>query len=233
MLALRQFHNFYQAVVRRNTTQHQTVFCQNITVFVVKFITVAMTFVYQRLSVSLIRQRTGVNLAGIQTQPHGAALIFNIHLVRHQVDDRRNLRPELAAVGILHAADIPGEFDNGALHTQADAEERNLMFPGIANGRNLAFNAPVSETAGNQNAVHACKDFVQICARSFDFLRVHPADIQLRFIVQRRVFQRFRNTDVGVLQFHIFAGHRNGHFPVVMLQDTGHHIMPAGHILRF
>ena len=169
MLALRQFHNFYQAVVRRNTTQHQTVFCQNFTVLVVKFITVTVAFINQRLSVSLIRQRTGVNLAGIQAQPHGAALIFNIHLVRHQVDDRRNLRLELAAVGILHAADIAGEFDNGALHAQADAKERNLMFPGIANGRNLAFDAPVSETAGNQNTVHPFEDFVQICTGGLDF----------------------------------------------------------------
>ncbi len=63
------------------------------------------------------------------------------------------------------------------------------MLPGIPYGRNLALDAPVSKTAGYQNTFHAFEHFVQICARGFDFLRIHPSDIQLRFIVQGRVFQ--------------------------------------------
>ena len=47
------------------------------------------------------------------------------------------------------------------------------------------------------------------------------------------MLQGFRNADIRVLELHIFTGHRNGHLPVIMLQDSGHHIMPAGHILRF
>ena len=48
-----------------------------------------------------------------------------------------------------------------------------------------------------------------------------------------RVLQRFRDTDISILQLHIFSGYRNSYFPVIMLHNTGYHLMPAGHILFF
>ena len=126
-----QFHDFHQTVVRGNTAQQQTVLGQHIPVLIVELVTVAVTFINQRLVIGFFRQGVRINLAGIKTQPHGSALVLNIHLIRHQVDDCGYVRLELTAVGVLQTADIPGKLNDGALHTQADAEKGNLVFTGI------------------------------------------------------------------------------------------------------
>ena len=159
MFALGQFHDFHQTVIRGNTAQHQPVLRQHVPVFIIEFVTVAVTFIYKRLAISLIRQGIGINFAGIQAQPHGTALVLYIHLIRHQVDNCRNIRLKLAAVGVLQSADIARKLNDGALHTEADAKERNLMLPGIPHGRDFSLDAPVSETARYQNTVHPFEDF--------------------------------------------------------------------------
>ena len=45
-------------------------------------------------------------------------------------------------------------FDGGALHAEANAEERDFFLARIGDGVNHALDAAFAETAGNQNPVH-------------------------------------------------------------------------------
>ena len=51
-------------------------------------------------------------------------------------------------------AHIPRIFDRGALHAQANAEKRNLVFARVLNGVNHALDSALAEAARNQNAVN-------------------------------------------------------------------------------
>ena len=77
---------------------------------------------------------------------------------RKFVDDAmRSLRIELGGVGVFQAAHVAGVLDGGALHAEADAEERNLVFARVLNGVDHALDAALAESAGNQNAVVAAQ----------------------------------------------------------------------------
>ena len=60
---------------------------------------------------------------------------------------------ELRRIGVFPAEDIARVFDYRALHAEADAEERYLVFSGVFDCGNLAFYAARSESSGNENAV--------------------------------------------------------------------------------
>ena len=73
------------------------------------------------------------------------------------------IRVHFGAVGIGEAQHIASELDHGALHAQTDAQERDLLFPGIFDGRDLAFDAAVAETGSDQDATEAAQ---LLCRRS-------------------------------------------------------------------
>src|SRR5699024_4110290 len=80
--------------------------------------------------------------AVIQPQPHRASFGFNIFLVRHQSYNRIfGLFIKFSAVGFRPAAFIASEFNNRALHAQANTEKGNIIFSGVGNSRKLAANA--------------------------------------------------------------------------------------------
>ena len=56
------------------------------------------------------------------------------------------------------SGDVAGVFDRGALHAEADAEERHLVFARVLNGVDHALNAALAEAAGNQDAVDSRAD---------------------------------------------------------------------------
>ena len=62
---------------------------------------------------------------------------------------------ELAAVGIVGAKRHPAELDHRALQAQAQAEERDLLLAGPANGADLALDPAVAEAAGHEHAGNA------------------------------------------------------------------------------
>src|SRR3989338_11545353 len=58
---------------------------------------------------------------------------------------------KLRGIGPLYLEAIPGEFNCRALHPQANAKKRQIVFPGILNGLTFSFYAPVTESSGNQH----------------------------------------------------------------------------------
>jgi hypothetical protein len=56
---------------------------------------------------------------------------------------------ELAGVGLFQATDIARKLNACRLHTEADPEIRHLVFSGILNAFQHAFDAALAESAGN------------------------------------------------------------------------------------
>ncbi len=59
---------------------------------------------------------------------------------------------ELASVD---AGQVAGRLDDHALHAEADAEQRDLVLPGVPDRADLALDAAHAEPAGDQHAVDA------------------------------------------------------------------------------
>jgi hypothetical protein len=57
---------------------------------------------------------------------------------------------ELGAVGIFESEHVPAEFDGRQLHSQADAEIRNLVLARETHRGDLALDAALAEAAGNR-----------------------------------------------------------------------------------
>ena len=54
---------------------------------------------------------------------------------------------------ILQTCYVAGIFDDGKLHAEAEAEERDLMLTRIADGFDLSFDAAVAEAARYEDAI--------------------------------------------------------------------------------
>ena len=134
-----------------------------------------------------------------------------------------------ALLASVQSGNIPREFDRGALHAQAEAEERDLVFPCIPNRGDFAFNPACAESAGNQNAIGFAQD--ALGALPFDFFRLDPVNIHARFMVDAAMHQRFRQTLVAFLQAGIFADQRDGDFMLGMF-DLLHHRIPFAKVRR-
>src|SRR5215470_655288 len=65
----------------------------------------------------------------------------------------RRLRIELRAVCLLQAGGIARIFNGGTLHSQANAEERNLVIAGELDRMNHALNPTLPEASRNQDPV--------------------------------------------------------------------------------
>ena len=62
---------------------------------------------------------------------------------------------EFGAVGVRETADVAGELDDGDLKAETDAEERQIVLPGPANGLHHATDSPLTEAARYQQPVVA------------------------------------------------------------------------------
>src|SRR5437868_5700036 len=64
---------------------------------------------------------------------------------------------DFSGVGVLKPNDVAGKFDHGALQTEADAEKWDAALAGVTDGLDLARNAAVAKTAGDQQAIDAAQ----------------------------------------------------------------------------
>ena len=105
----------------------------------------------------------GRERGGIGAEAHGAAEIaafgaaFDFVAARpfgEQADDGICAGAEFGGAGVSQVGQVAGAFDDGHLHAEADAEERDAAFAGEAYGGDLAFRAAFAEAAGDEDAVH-------------------------------------------------------------------------------
>ena len=60
---------------------------------------------------------------------------------------------------------MAGKFDDGDLHTKADAQIGDVMLPGILGRQDHPLNAPVTEAAGHQYAAAPAERFREVFRR--------------------------------------------------------------------
>ena len=145
-----QFHDFHQLAAGTGAGNVQAVGGELLAVLIVELVAMPMPFVDLRDCRRLVGSAAFDEFGGIRTKPHGAALVHNGNTVR-RASRRRDaaIAVELGAVGVLESDDVAGEFNDGTLQAQTDAEEGNAALAGIANGFDLARRAAIVETAGN------------------------------------------------------------------------------------
>src|SRR5690606_12115196 len=121
-------------------------------------------------------------------------------LLGQQVDHReQGLRIELGRIGAFHAGYRTGELDHRYLHAETDAEVRDLVLPRISGRFDLAFDAALSETAGDQDPVNAFEQ------RRVEVLRVDQVTLDLHPVVDRAVFERFHHRLVRIGELDVLA----------------------------
>ena len=100
------------------------------------------------------------------------------------------------------SGDVAGEFDDGQLHAEADAEVRHLVLAGIADGGDLAFGTAPAETAGDQDGIDTLE---HAAALLLDVFRIDIDDIDLAARVDAGVLERLDQRLVGFGQVDVLA----------------------------
>ena len=136
---------------------------------------------------------------------------------------------ELGGVGAGHVADVAGELGDGALHAQADAEERHAVLAAVADGLDLALDAAVAEAAGHEDAVGAAEPLGDRLRR--ELLGVDPEQVELAAVEDGRVLERLPHGQVGVVQLHVLAHEGDGHRLVAGV-DVLDERLPLGQVGR-
>ena len=224
---VRQLDDFYQAAVWGQARQPHTAHLHLRPEIVVELVAVAVALgdlcrAIQLPAAGALRQH-----AGVAAQPHGAALGGDIHLVRHQVDDRVGGGGKFGGAGVCPAQHVAGELDHRHLHPQADAEVGNAAFPGVPHGRDHALDAPVAEAAGHQDAAAARQPLRRTGLRQG--LRVHPPDVYYRVVGGARMVQGLHHGEVGVVELGVLAHQGDGH-PLAGVLLPLHHGAPLPQI---
>ena len=152
---IRDLYHLYNVVIRRSAGEDHAPIQQVRAIIIVHLIAVAVALIDHRGAVQAIGLGLRIQGAGVLTQAHGAAHVRYILLLRQNVDHRvGGGRVDLCRVGVCHAQHIPGKFNNGNLHTQADPQVGYSVGAGVAAGVDFAFYAAGAKAAGYQNAVH-------------------------------------------------------------------------------
>src|SRR5712691_8592084 len=107
-----------------------------------------------RLSVRASRDRAGLEDARVAPEPHRAALVADVALLRQEVDHRvRREGVELGRVRVVRAESGARELDDHALHSHAEAECGDAPFAPETRRLHFALDATVSEAAWDDDAV--------------------------------------------------------------------------------
>ena len=198
-----QFHDLNQLAVRGRARDLETGPLQRFASFgiAVQLITMTMALGNQnpgRLGMSGAvqpgRQRIRFHYARIGSETHRAALLRNMFLLGHKIDDRMRRRfVELRRIRILPSHDVAREFNGRTLHSETYPEERYAAFARIPDCRDLAAHATAAEPARNENAVNALEELFRprflIRLKLFGLyaLDMHLAAVRHTGMVQRLV----------------------------------------------
>src|SRR6266566_5218726 len=135
-----------EATVRALAAKQHACRLERLAVAVVYFEAVAVALVDDLGAVHRGRLRARGQSGRIQAETHRPALVLELALIRHEVDDGvLGEHVELCRVGVLRAGHLAGELDDGALETEAQAEIRDLVVAGEMGGEDLAFDAAMTE----------------------------------------------------------------------------------------
>src|SRR5579872_5485466 len=147
-------YHLHVGAVRGRTRDAQPGGGQRPFILAVELVAVAVALADFELPIHFVRQRARLNFAGPGAQAHGAAQFLHAAQLAQLINDAVGRGGvEFAGVGVLQPANVARVLDACGLHTQADAEIRHLLFPGIADAVQHSGNAALPEAARHQDAV--------------------------------------------------------------------------------
>ena len=183
-------------------------------------------------SVRLGDDRIGFQDRGVGTQAHRSAQIRLTgdcpHLIGHGRDHRaRGVGIELGRVGVGQTRRA-GRLDHHALQPQTQAQHRDTPLAGVADGAELALDAPDAETAGDQHAVDIAERGLRT-GLGLAVVRRHPLDVDLRAVPESSGAQRLGDRQIRVGQIDVLA-HQGDSYGFAGLVDALQQIAPLGPI---
>src|ERR1700686_1155688 len=154
MRMVRQFNHLHISAVRSRTGDAQARSSQRSLVFAIEFVTVPVAFADLSLPVNLMRQCPRLDLARPRAQTHGSTKFLDTAQLTQLINNpMRGRWIELAGIGFCQSANIARKFNARGLHSQADAEVRNLLFTRITNRLQHSFTSTLAEYTGDENSV--------------------------------------------------------------------------------
>ena len=136
---------------------------------------------------------------------------------------------KLRRVRTFQSDRVPGKFNTGDLHAEAQAEIRHVVFARVLSGQHFTFHAAFTKAAGHQNAVHLCQ--VHRGAVTFDVLGIHADNFDGTIVSAAGVGDCLIDAFVGVLQMDVLANHANPN-AVRRLDDAFNDGLPFAHVGR-
>ena len=150
-----QLDQFHQGTIRRGATKDKILGLKLLAVGVVKLVTMPVAFIDFLGAVQLGGLAAGRQFAGLCAQAHGAAHVGDVLLFVEQGDDEVGcLRIKLRRMRACQLQCVPGKFNTGDLHAEAQSEVRHIIFACVLGGQHLAFHAAFTKASRHEDAVH-------------------------------------------------------------------------------
>src|SRR3984957_6685148 len=155
---------------------------------------------------------------GIGAKPHRSAEVAALRSLfefvaaqpfGHQAHDRFCRRAEFGGIGFRNADKIAGSLDHGHLHAETDAEIWHVALARELGRANFSFGTALAEAARNQDAVDVLEERRRVFI--FEDLTFDPVEVDLHFVGDAAMRQRFDQRLVGILHAGVFADDGNGH----------------------
>src|SRR5688572_8967626 len=204
--ALRQFEDLHDGMVGGLAAEDEAVALELVDVLGIDLVAVAEAEANLLGVVEELRgKRAGLHDDVLAAEAHVAVKAFDLLLLGEDVDDRRGAaRVELAAVRIIHTADVAGVLDDGHLEAEAESEVGHAVLTGIADALDLALGAADAEAAGDDDALtvgEAPGDVGRL-----DRGRVDPLQVDVAVEVDATVLDGLDDAGVGVAEGGVLAG---------------------------
>src|SRR5262245_8847399 len=210
--------------LRRGAAKHKAVSLELFAVMVVEFIPMPMALTHTERPIQLGGERTGGQLAFVETQPHRATFLRNDFLFLLQINDgMRRLGVELGRIRFRQTHHITTKLNASDLETQTQSKISYLLLAGVARRENLTFDTPLSETTWHHDAPHRLE--ITFGTVTLDFLGFHLDQLDAAIVGNPTVSDGFVHRLVRVLQLDILAHDGDAH-AVLRRDDAANDVLP-------
>ena len=177
---------------------------EGLAVAVVDLEPVAVALVDELLAVDRGCLRAGRQAGRVEPEPHRPALVLELALVGHEVDDLvLGELVELGRVSVRRPEDVAGQLDDRALEAEAQPEVRDPAVAGVLRGEDLALDPAVAEPTRDEDPGDPGEGRGRVLRG--ERLGVDPADPDVDPVRPGGVADRLGHAHVGVGQLDVLA----------------------------
>src|SRR5436190_8561946 len=127
---------------------------EHVAILVGHLVAVTMPLADLRRTIDLGGPGPASEACRVRAEPHGPTHVRHVLLRLHQGDDGVvAFRRELGRMAVFEAAYVPRKLDDGGLHAETDAEERQAGYTGMADGFDHPVHPSDSKAAGHKETV--------------------------------------------------------------------------------